>query len=235
VQNRMYEGKQMRMELIRELRAVDAAEAEDADAAEAADARRSSVVSAALHAVSGEAVSSLLDFLAKELARKHEMERLRAVAATADTVRRRREAEESGRRQAEEQLRSSGDEVYRQVVKVNQSAASTFVDELVAESVQRLGSARAMDELRATDEVKGALLPPAEGGGAVSGGAGFGGGGGIDDEVIRDLVVSVIGTAVQRLATEKRVEEDDKPALDAAQKAAADVLEVAHQPAAAAV
>ena len=56
-----------------------------------------------------------LDFLNKELERLREERRIHAFVLLAERERRMKEAEESGRRQREERLRRTEDEVFKQV------------------------------------------------------------------------------------------------------------------------
>ena len=90
--------------------AVDAAR-EDHDDAEVVAARdRARVERGAADSIAGAVASSLLDFLAKELVREEEKDRVLTLARRADIERKSREAEETGRREAEERLRARSDD-----------------------------------------------------------------------------------------------------------------------------
>lgn len=90
--------------------AVDAAR-EDHDDAEVVAARdRARVERGAADSIAGAVASSLLDFLAKELVREEEKDRVLTLARRADIERKSREAEETGRREAEERLQARSDD-----------------------------------------------------------------------------------------------------------------------------
>merc|ERR1719174_1095394 len=104
------------------------------------------VLDGALDTAQGETVSATLDMLAKELVRKEEQERIAAMAGAAGDERRVREAEEGGRRQAEDAVRSREDQMYEQVVRTHQGAADSYVDELMAGQVDELAHEQAVSE-----------------------------------------------------------------------------------------
>ena len=150
VQNMMFEGKERRLELIKEMRQdlLNAAELAEVQAAE--DARRAEVAvriaeAAAVDTATGEVASATLDFLSKELVRRGEMERVNAVVRYAEETRRTREAEEGGRRQAEEALRAKADEVQRQVHAVHSQVARGVVSSAVAAALEAVASAAAQE------------------------------------------------------------------------------------------
>merc|ERR1712127_151202 len=104
-------GKERRGELIAELRESEAELADEEntkkeDQLNQQAERGIQVLEGAMDTLQGEAISATLDFLSRELVRKNEQERLMGVAANASSDRQKREAEEGGRRQAEENLRA---------------------------------------------------------------------------------------------------------------------------------
>jgi len=72
------------------------------------------------------------------LVRKEEKDKLQAFAKKADDERRTREIEESGRRQAEELVRSREDEAYRQIMRMCHSTAKTFVEMLMDQALMKI-------------------------------------------------------------------------------------------------
>ena len=217
-QNSMFEGKERRKALIHELRAAD--EVDDSEAAAPhllAHERKEKVTQAALDTVAGETVSNLFDFLSKELVRKEERERLQALAHHADDVRRQREAEESGRRQAEERVRAREDEVYKQVVRAHQGAGISLVDALIDDSLERVASEQAMAELRLDPALAAQLLPrvPASAGGELRPPTGTGDA--EQEALVRDLVASFLLPAVERVQVQHAVRMAERPYIDAAQ------------------
>lgn len=212
-QNSMYEGKERRKALIRELRAADDIEDEDATRLPTAE-RRQQIEEAALDTVAGETVSSLFDFLSKELVRKEEKDRLQSLAHHADEIRRQREAEESGRRQAEERVRAREDEVFSQVMRAHFGAAFSFVDALIDDATERVAAEQAVSELRLDHSLQAQLLPRVERDTPRS-----------NETLVRDLVASFLMPAVERVQLQAQVRTEEKPFLDAAQKSVVSLLE----------
>ena len=141
VQNMMFESKERRLELIRELRheedlmrAADDAAAEDERLKLAADLEASQA--ATVDSIQGEVMSATLDFMSKELVRVRQAERVNVLATEAARTRRMREAAEAGRRQAEEAVRARQDLVYRQLQRVHNQTGDSYYDDLIADVVE---------------------------------------------------------------------------------------------------
>ncbi len=158
VQNTMYEGKTRRIELIKELRASDGVKEDPADLEKPTKEERiAKVHQTAIDTMAGETASALFDFLAKDLVRKEEKDRIAEMAAKADAERRKREVEEGGKRQAEELVRDREDEAYRQVMRVHHAAAVSYVDELMISAIEKVVADIAMGIVKggpAAEEVK---------------------------------------------------------------------------------
>lgn len=148
VQNMMYEGKQQSYQLIRELR-LDEETQHSAQAAE--DLEEEEDQAWAADTLQGEIVSQALDFLAKEVVRAAEEKKILQMVELAERTRRMREAEEGGRRQAEEMLRTKREQHFRAVVDEHQQSAERFVEQMlgsameayVEQEAQRLASIKA--------------------------------------------------------------------------------------------
>lgn len=128
VQAMMFEGKEKRRELIRELRSTHALQDAEQGLKEQERAQilalqrqrqlhllKEAHVDEALGRLEGASLGDMLDFLAKELIRLQEERRIHAFAMLAERQRRIREAEESGMRQVEERRRREEDEMFKQV------------------------------------------------------------------------------------------------------------------------
>ena len=243
VQNQMYEGKERRLELIRELRAADEAKANEgaeaealdaeAGAAVAADENRAAVARAAMETIAGEMASSMLDFLSKELVRREEKERLKALAHRADNERRQREAEEAGRRQAEERLRGRSDEVYKQVMAAHLGAARTFVDEILESSIDEAARRQAIVELQDDPTLNDAMaksiskLPAALAEEVVNDAAVLAN----RDSFVKDLVASFLTPSVELMQLQAEDRDTEKHLADAAQKALTEsITEITRNP-----
>ena len=161
-QNDMFQGKEKRIELIKELRASEGIKQEEPGAL-TKDERRAKVHEAALDTIAGETTSALFDFLSKELVRKEEKDKLQDMAAKAEKERTKREVEEGGKRQAEELLRSREDEAFRQITRMNHAAATTYIasimetaiKKIVADIAMKLARGELGDSVKGTNDVEG--------------------------------------------------------------------------------
>lgn len=160
-QNEMFVGKEQRKELIAELRSThalqDAAvaakklEQEQAAAAQKAQAQAehaARVKESVVLDVQAEHVGDTLDFLSKELVRLQEQRRIHAFALLAERTRRMREAEESGKRQVEEEHRRQHDEIFRQMVGVHMESVDTYLEDVIVGAGQAVADQLARQEVR---------------------------------------------------------------------------------------
>ncbi len=138
IQNLMFEGKQRRAELIHELKKtmVDTAPRSQATQTrnEKVDTEEDIWITTALDDMLGSIVGNALDFFSKELVRVNEERKIAAMVEVAERTRRMREAEESGRRQAEQQARQREDEIFLQIMSTHFQTASTFVEQILADA-----------------------------------------------------------------------------------------------------
>lgn len=88
-----------------------------------------------------------LDFLTKELVRLEEERRVAAYVMLAERERRIREAEESGRRQREERIRRTEDEMFKQMMRVHQGTVDTYLQDIILKSVDRTADEEARKEI----------------------------------------------------------------------------------------
>ncbi|KAJ3033926.1 Cilia- and flagella-associated protein 91 [Rhizophlyctis rosea] len=93
-------------------------------------------------------ISTTLDYLTKELTRLREERRISALVLLAERTRRMREAEESGRRQAEIKRQKVQDEVFRQVMRVHCESVETYLEDLVVGVVERESGVEARRRVR---------------------------------------------------------------------------------------
>ncbi|XP_077864183.1 cilia- and flagella-associated protein 91-like [Saccoglossus kowalevskii] len=165
IQNMMFEGKEKRLELIRELRSTHALQnaeqqmkKQDKQATLNLQRQRrlhehkESYVEEAMAQLEGAANGDMLDFLSKELIRLQEERRIHAFSMLAERKRRIREAEESGRRQLEERRRREEDEIFKQVVKVHQNSVDTYLEDIILQAVDFTADEQARGEIQAQAE-----------------------------------------------------------------------------------
>lgn len=146
----MFEGKEKRLDLINELRAAERC----ADTASTAEERRfieqakERIFEGVLESIQGTVISQTLDQLSKELLRFQEERRIAAMVKLAERDRQLRQAQESGRRQAEERLREREDEMFRQVMGVHQGTVDSYLEDVLTNTVDQAAQSRALTEAR---------------------------------------------------------------------------------------
>ncbi|CAD7927328.1 unnamed protein product [Amoebophrya sp. A25] len=204
IQNRMFEGKEKRLDLIEELRAAEMMMAserpEDKEAKEALQAKI--MEEDAEDQIIGSVVSKALDDLSKELERVQELRRIDAMMKLAERERRMRQASEGGRRQAEERLRAREDEIFRQVMKdVHQGTVDSYLEDILTNAVETTARENAMAEAKAqaakiNDVVDSLDKEP--------------------EACVRELVGSFIVPHAQREIIQRRITLESKRFIDAA-------------------
>eukprot|EP00750_Incisomonas_marina_P007997 INCI15140.1.p1 GENE.INCI15140.1~~INCI15140.1.p1 ORF type:complete len:674 (-),score=163.36 INCI15140.1:69-2090(-) len=213
VQNMMFEGRNRRRELLKELRFEEAEQRMEEERArqqmeEEAARDLEGAVQSAKDKIVGEVVSSTLNMLANHKVNAAVESQADKLAAKAQRERNDREAEESGRRQAEEMLRQRHDEMYRQLMSVHHQTVDTFVDELLDGVTESTAAETAL--LQITGGLPAALQ-------LDSGSGNAGGSEGADDsEVIRDLVSSMVLPQVEREMVRQQVAAEERKYVDAA-------------------
>eukprot|EP00163_Fabomonas_tropica_P001068 TRINITY_DN10809_c0_g1_i1.p1 TRINITY_DN10809_c0_g1~~TRINITY_DN10809_c0_g1_i1.p1 ORF type:complete len:645 (-),score=204.67 TRINITY_DN10809_c0_g1_i1:209-2143(-) len=151
VQNEMFDGKEKRLELIRELQVekwYDNSDEARIIQDQQEQTEQEDLKSATLETLEGEIVGQTLDFLSKELVRYQEEKHIAEMVAKAEKTRRMREAEESGLRQKEEQIRAEHDARFRTVMQLHQQTADTYLDTLFDVALETASSLQAIHETR---------------------------------------------------------------------------------------
>eukprot|EP00929_Paragymnodinium_shiwhaense_P007851 TRINITY_DN111766_c0_g1_i1.p1 TRINITY_DN111766_c0_g1~~TRINITY_DN111766_c0_g1_i1.p1 ORF type:complete len:699 (-),score=251.90 TRINITY_DN111766_c0_g1_i1:171-2267(-) len=149
-QNVMFEGKEKRLDLINELRAAEryAATATTVEEKRYIDQLRDKAFEGVLESVQGGVVSQTLDQLSKELLRFQQEQKIAVMVKLAERDRQLRQAQESGRRQAEERLREREDEMFRQIMGVHQGTVDSYLEEVLTSTVEQAAQSRALTEAR---------------------------------------------------------------------------------------
>merc|ERR1719213_1005607 len=208
-QNQMFEGKEKRLDLINELRAAErfAETATTVEEKRYVDQLREQAFEGVLESIQGSVISSTLDQLSKELLRFQEERRIAAMVKLAERDRQLRQAQESGRRQAEERLREREDEMFRQVMGVHQGTVDSYLEDVLTDTVEQAAQSRALTEARLKaakiNQVVDRLEATAE----------------EPDVVVRELVHSFQLPHVQREVAKRRVTVENKRFAEAARGA----------------
>uniref|UniRef100_A0A8C2U3F9 Cilia- and flagella-associated protein 91 n=1 Tax=Coturnix japonica TaxID=93934 RepID=A0A8C2U3F9_COTJA len=161
IQNKMFEEKEKRWELIQELRTTHALQGngqlllkEQERMIQALRQQHDlkmhklSSMESNLAREEGRVLANMFDFLTKELLRLQEERKIHAFVMLAERTRRMREAEESGRRQLEEKQRQEEDEIFRQVVKVHQSTVDSYLEDIILSSMENTADEQAREEVQ---------------------------------------------------------------------------------------
>lgn len=97
----------------------------------------------AVDSLQGQLIADGLDFMSKEVVRLAEEQRIATFVGAAREARRVREAEESGRRQAEHVVRKKKEHLLHEVMQVHRASADRFVDSLLGATADEVATARA--------------------------------------------------------------------------------------------
>ncbi len=152
-QNMMFEGKEKRLDLIAELRATEEWKAASQDSNQEEERAlienyQERVLDGVAEAVQSEIIARSLDNLSKELVRLKQERKIAAMVRIAEDVRRRREAEESGRRQAEAILRQREDVLYQELMQVHQGTVDSYLQGIVVNTIDTTSSLQAYEEAK---------------------------------------------------------------------------------------
>ncbi len=184
----MLEGKRNRAELIKELRAADnlknigVSDEENKLIENYVEKLTNGVVDG----IQGQTISESLDFLSKQLLRIREEQKINAIVLMAENERRKREAEEMGRRQAEGIIRDRQDLMYRDLVEVNQATMDSYINNLFSNTVKNVSKNQVMREIEIKANKLNKIVDKIENG--IIG----------DDVRVRDLVSSFIIPEIER-------------------------------------
>eukprot|EP00811_Abedinium_folium_P025034 NODE_3548_length_2020_cov_6.715267.p1 GENE.NODE_3548_length_2020_cov_6.715267~~NODE_3548_length_2020_cov_6.715267.p1 ORF type:complete len:313 (+),score=134.66 NODE_3548_length_2020_cov_6.715267:410-1348(+) len=208
-QNQMFEGKEKRLDLINELRAAEryAETATTDEERRYISLLRNRAFDSALESIQGSVISQTLDQISKELLRFQEERRIAVMVLLAERDRRKRQAQESGRRQAEEWLRAREDDMFRHVMGVHQGTVDSYLEDVLTNTVEQAAQSRALTEARlkaarinqVVDALEAAEQEP--------------------EVVVRELVNSFTLQHVQREIEKRRIAVENKRFSEAARRA----------------
>ncbi|CAL8369073.1 unnamed protein product [Arctogadus glacialis] len=220
IQYQMFAGKEKNLALIREVRTTHALLGEEQRLLRTQTAlvlgqqsqrdqqsQQEAEAAASRDGLVGAELVELLDSLAKELIRLQEERRIHAVALLAERERRLREAEESGRRQVEERRRREQDEIFRQVVQVQQATVELYLEDIILGVVESTAGQQARDEVqRMAREVNDVAYALEESHSEQQA-----------EELVSALVFSFLIPEVQRISVRQKVRDRQRRHLAAAQ------------------
>ena len=145
----MQEGRKKRAELIKELKQADEWKSSAATAEEQKliDNYKIKLTNGVADAIQGDNISKTLDYLSKELVRIKEEQKINAIVMMAENERRKREAEEMGRRQAENILRDRQDIMAKELLEVNQATMDSYINSLFTNTVNKVSKKQVIKEI----------------------------------------------------------------------------------------
>jgi len=150
MQNMMFEGKEKRLDLISELRATEEWKAASDNEQERTliENYQEKVLDGVSEAMQATVISATMDNLSKELVRLKQERRIAGMVRLAEDVRRKREAEESGRRQAEQILREREDVLYQELMSVHQGTVDSYLQNIFGKTIDKTSSLQALEEAK---------------------------------------------------------------------------------------
>lgn len=206
----MQEGRKKRAELIKELKQADEWKSSVATAEEQKLIQnyKEKLTDGVADAIQGDNVSKTLDYLSKELVRIREEQKINAIVMMAENEReRKREAEEMGRRQAENILRDRQDIMTKELQEVNQATMDSYINSLFTNTVNKVSKKQVIKEIEIKANKLNTIVDKIEDKFVK------------DDVRIRDLVSSFIIPEIERKKKQDQIELEEKRFIERAKVA----------------
>jgi hypothetical protein len=227
-QNLMCDGMEHRRPLIAELRSAEQYPAFAPAEAHRFGADQERLATATVDLLQGMLMSAQFDMISKELHRVNEERALEHTAHVAESTRRTREAQESGRRQADSVRRSISARDFALHTSVVESSATAFLDETIAQaldasavahankaSASALSSSLSADASNSTAAAAASLPPPADPAAREEAAA----------AVVADLVSDFVLPEVEREMERRQQDLVDRRFVDAAHQAVKEAVQ----------
>lgn len=208
-QNLMYQGKLKRAELIKELRDADYYKSIISPAEEEINKNENyldKLTNGLIDAIQGSSVSQNLDYLSKEMVRINQEKLINTIVNQAEDERRRREAEEMGKRQAEHLIRNRQDIMYKDLLDTNQSTMDSYINNLFTGNVNRVSKKQVMREIEIKAKKLNTIVDKIEGMFIK------------DDITVKDLVNSFILPEISRKKSEDKIHSEEKRFIEKAKE-----------------
>lgn len=207
-QNKMFEGKEKRLDLIAELRATEEwrATSDTQEEHMLIDNYQERIMDGVAEAMQSSIIAQTLDSLSKELVRLKQERKIDAMVRLAENERRKREAEESGKRQAENVLRNRQDVLYKELMSVHQGSVDSYLQAILTKTIDNTSSLQAYQEAKLKVKTINEFLDNVEKKKNNP------------EVIIKDLVSSFLIPDVERKKVEREVQFKERRFLEAARK-----------------
>lgn len=208
-QNMMFEGKEKRLDLIAELRITE----EWRQASDQQEERniiqnyQERVLDGVAEGLQAELIASTMEELSKELVRFKQERKIAAMVHMAEQDRRRREAEESGRRQAENILTQREDYLFKELMSVHQGRVDNYLQNIISNAVDDASTKQAYDEAKLKVQRLNKILDKMEQKKNKP------------EMIVKDLMSSFLIPDIQRKKLQRQVQFEQKRFMESARKA----------------
>ncbi|KYM76353.1 AMY-1-associating protein expressed in testis 1 [Atta colombica] len=209
IQCLMYQGRNRCRELIEELQSTQVLEHEDYDEKihminlrqlQKHQSMQENRLCEILDSLEGKTICGILDFLSKELIRLEDERRAHAFALLAERERCMREAAEAGRRQAERNRRREFDEMFKQIIKVNQDSVEAYLEDIVREEIDWISDKAAKEHVsEICDKVDAVTKHAAENATKLA-----------DEELIADMIYNFVLPEVEKHNMRKKIRDQQQ-------------------------
>jgi hypothetical protein len=207
-QNMMYDGKEKRLALIEELLIVANVAPLSANEVEERllQAHEERLKDAVIETIQGDVMARTFDMLSKELLKMKQEKKIAKMVGMAENDRRVREADERGRRQAEQVLEHREDVLYGEVMRVHQGTVDTFLNVTFGNALEIASSRQAGMMAKLRKEKVDTQIENLENKSSKP------------QSVIRDLLLAFLIPNIQRNKIQEQIQVEEKRFAETAKK-----------------
>ncbi|XP_032688894.1 cilia- and flagella-associated protein 91-like isoform X2 [Odontomachus brunneus] len=162
-----------------------------------------------LNSLEGKTVCGTLDLLSKELVRLKDERRAHAFALLAERERCMREAAEAGTRQMERNRRREFDEMFKQIVKVNQDSVEVYLEDIIKEGIDWVSEETAKEHiLELCDKVDDIAKHTSKNANDL-----------VEEELVTDMIYNFVLPEVKKYDMRKKVHDQQQSYMQSAHEA----------------
>lgn len=208
-QDIMFEGKEKRLDLIVELRITEewSKASDNQTEKNLIQNYQERVIDGVAEGLQAQVIAATMDTLSKELVRFKQERKIAAMVHMAEQDRRRREAEESGRRQAEQILSQREDFLFKELMSVHQGRVDNYLQNIISNTVDDASTKQAYDEAQLKVQRLNKILDKMEEKRNKP------------QSIVKDLMSSFLIPDIQRRKIQRQVQFEQKRFMESARKA----------------